>query len=79
MFSNRTSQTLHEDHCASAPMERRDGLIAAGCKQSPDTTGPATAGCCLNSPARSKRRRTATSGDSVRQRRVSNEKYVENG
>ena len=43
MFSNRTSQTLHEDHCASAPMERRDGLIAAGCKQSPDTTGPATA------------------------------------
>lgn len=43
MFSNRTSQTLHEDHCASALMERRDGLIAAGCKQSPDTTGPATA------------------------------------
>lgn len=43
MFSNRTSQTLHEDHCASALMERRDGLIAAGCKQSPDTTGAATA------------------------------------
>jgi len=43
VFSNRTSQTLHEDHCASALMERRDGRIAAGCKQSPDTTGPATA------------------------------------
>ena len=43
MFSNRTSQTLHEDHCASEPMERRDGLIAAGCKQSPGTTARATA------------------------------------
>jgi hypothetical protein len=74
VFSNRISQALHEDHCASALMERRDGLIAAIRKQSPGTTASATARCCLNSPTRSKRRRTATSADSVRQRRVSNEK-----
>ncbi len=43
MFSNRISQALHEDHCASALMERRDGQIAAIRKQSPGTTARATA------------------------------------
>jgi hypothetical protein len=43
VFSNRISQALHEDHCASALMERRDGLIAASRKQSPGTTASATA------------------------------------
>ena len=44
MFSNRISQTLHEEHRATvALMERLDGLIASNRRRPPDATAPATA------------------------------------
>ncbi|MGA7426785.1 MAG: hemerythrin domain-containing protein, partial [Rhodoplanes sp.] len=44
MFSNRISQTLHEEHRATvALMERLDGLIASNRRRPPDAAAPATA------------------------------------
>ena len=44
MFSNRISQTLHEEHRATvALMERLDRLIASNRRRPPDGTEPATA------------------------------------